>query len=317
MTDDNRREFRLQRGADPEEEALQWFVRMTSGTMDDAEKAAFGRWRASPANAAAYEELGGLWDGVGELYARPDNVVAFGKRRRYRFRTWERRAAAIAATVAVFALSQQYLTYWQFDQTTRGSARGHAELADGSSVELNTGSAIDYDFSGKDRRVTLARGEAFFDVKRDTARPFVIRAGAGEVRVLGTAFSVAREGRGARVTVIRGKVRVSSGGRYVDIAPNQQVVFAGGAPQEVTSVDAKTLLAWSEGRLVMRDRPLAEVIDAIDRYYPGAIVLNDAEAGRRRVDAIINLDRIDEWLGQLQTSQDLEATRIPGVLFLG
>jgi len=209
---------------------------------------------------------------------------------------------------------QQYLDYWQYDATTRGSARGHQELADGSTIEMNTGSALDVDYGVDTRRVTLARGEAFFDVKRDPAKPFIIKAGAGEVRVLGTAFSVKREGDGARVTVIRGKVRVSSAGKFVDIVSNEQVRFDGGAPQAVRTVDAETVLAWSDGRLVLRNRPLGEVLAAVDRYYPGAIVLTDDAAAEKRVDAVVNLDRIDDWVEQLQNSQKLTARRFPGVV---
>lgn len=316
MTENNHDQPRLRRGVDPGDEALAWLMRRTTGAMNADEEKAFERWKAVPANAAAWDEIDTVWDGIGQAFERPDNVVSLRPRVR-RIPQWQRRAAAIAATVALFAVSQQYLTYDQYDEAPRGSARGHAALADGSTIELNTGAALNVDYGADARRVTLARGEAFFDVKRDPAKPFIIKAGQGQVRVLGTAFSVEREGRGARVTVIRGKVRVAAAGRYVDLVPNEQVLFDGGAPRAVHRVDAKTALAWSEGRLVMRNRPLGEVIEAVDRYYPGAIVLTDSEAAKRRVDAVVNLDRIDDWIRTLQKSQALDATRVPGVLFLG
>ena len=307
---------RLARGPFPEEEALSWFARMTSGDAGESEKAAFARWKSVPANAAAYEELDQIWGGLGSVFEPRDNVVAFKPKPRASV-VFRRRAAGIAACVAVLGLTaQQYVDYWRYDAATRGSARATEKLADGSRIEMNTGAALDVDYGADARRVTLARGEAFFDVKRDPAKPFIIKAGAGEVRVLGTAFSVAREGDGARVTVIRGKVRVSSAGRSVDLVPNQQVRFDGGAPQAVRAVDADTLLAWSNGRLILRNRPLGEVLDAVDRYYPGAIVLTDAKAAKRRVDVVIHLDRIDEWVKTLQNSQDLTVRRFPGVLVL-
>jgi len=306
----------LKLGPDPEEQALHWIVRMTSGDVGEAERQAFERWRAEPEHAALYAEVERIWGGMGEALAPPDNVVAFRVKPR-RFAHWGRRAAAIAASVAVLGFTgQQYATVWQFDHATQGSARGHAALADGSSVELNTGSAIDIAYQGKERRVTLARGEAFFDVKRDPAKPFIVKAGSGEVRVLGTAFSARREGDGARVTVVRGKVRVSTGDTHVDLLPNQQVVFAGGRESRVAQVDAGKLLAWSQGRLVFESKPLADVISEIDRYYPGMIVLTNARAGRQRVDATVNLDRIDEWLATMERSQKLTARRFMGVVVL-
>lgn len=316
MTDKDDHRGRLRRGPDPDDEALGWIARMTSGEVSAADEAAFARWKSVPANARAYDELDGIWNALGDVFIPSDNVVAFKPKPRASV-VWQRRAASIAACVAVLGLAaQQYVDYWQYDATTRGSARGHQELADGSTIEMNTGAALDIDYGADARRVTLARGEAFFDVKRDPAKPFIIKAGLGEVRVLGTAFAVAREGDGARVTVIRGKVRVSAEGRSVDLVPNQQVRFDGGAPQAVRGVDAETLLAWSEGRLVLRNRPLSEVLATIDRYYPGVIVLTDGKAASKRVDAIVNLDRIDDWVRVLQRSQDLTARRFPGVLIL-
>jgi transmembrane sensor len=306
----------LRRGPDPEGEALDWIAHMTSGEASALEQQNFAAWKAVPANAAAYAELLDIWNGLGSVFAPRDNVVAFKPRPRASV-VFQRRAAGIAACVAVFGLTaQQYVDYWRYDAAPRGSARATEELADGSRIEMNTGAALDVDYGADARRVTLARGEAFFDVKRDPSKPFIIMAGAGEVRVLGTAFSVAREGGGARVTVIRGKVRVSSAGKFVDITPNQQVRFDGGAPQAVRRVDADTLLAWSNGRLILRDRPLGEVLAAVDRYYPGTIILTDARAAEKRVDAIVYLDRIDEWVKTLQTSQRLTARRYPGVLVL-
>jgi transmembrane sensor len=316
MSDDKIGDLRLRRGPDPDEEAMAWLMRQTSGEMTEAEMSEFARWRASPANEAAFAELDNVWGGIGQAFERPDNVVTLRPRMRRRVATWERRVAAIAASLLVFAMSQQYLSYWQYDAAPRGSQRGHADLADGSRIELNTGAALKVDYGADARRVTLARGEAIFDVKRDPTKPFIISAGGGEVWVLGTAFSVAREGKGARVTVIRGKVRVSSAGQYVDIVPNQMVVFDTGAPGAVRKVDAKMALAWSDGRLIFRGRPLREVVDAVDRYYPGAIILTSSEAGNRKVDAVVNLNKIDDWIRTLQKSQALEARRVPGVLIL-
>lgn len=316
MSETDLGDFPRHRGTDPDEEALAWLVRMTSGETSDADRAEFASWRSIPENGAAYAELDGIWDGIGQALDRPDNVVAFRPRNR-RVLTWERRVAAIAASLLAIVLTHQYASYWQYDQAPRGSERGHADLADGSRIELNTGSALDVAYNDTERRVTLARGEAFFDVKRDPSKPFVIKAGAGEVRVLGTAFSVERQGEGAQVTVIRGKVRVSAAGKSIDLLPNQQVSFSGGPPRAPYMVDAKSLLAWSEGRLVLRNRPLGEVIDAVDRYYPGEIVLTNSEAAKRRVNAVVDLDRIEDWVRTLQRSQDLTAQRMPGVLFLG
>ncbi len=317
MTESNQDGPRLRHGADPEEEALRWIARLTSGEASEQERLAFDAWRADPMHAALYAELEDIWADLGTALVPPDNVVPL-RPRKPRLQVWNGRVAAAAAAclALVVAGSYQYATVWQYDHVAQGAARSHVALADGSSVELNTGAALNIDYAGKLRRVTLARGEAYFDVRHDPSRPFIVKAGSGEVRVLGTAFSVAREGDGARVTVTRGKVRVSSGDHYVDITPDQQVAFAGGSEGQVLKVDAGKLLAWSRGRLIFENAALSDVIASIDRYYPGMILLTNREVGAHRVSAVIDLDRIDNWLTSLKKSQHVRATYLPGLTIL-
>lgn len=306
----------IRRGHDRETEAATWHVRLTSGEASDAERGAFAAWAEDPENAAAFADFERLWEGIGPILAAPGNVVPL--RRRFRMPQVSPRALAMAASLAIaVGLGFQYVTVWQFDHVTQGSARGTATLPDGSTVALNTGTALDIDYAGGMRRVRLARGEAFFDVKHDPAHPFVVGAGDGEVRVLGTAFSVRREGDGGVVMVKRGKVRVSTGGHWIDLLPGQRVRYAGGAEGPVAQVDVDAELAWSRGRLVFQDKPLGEAIAAIDRYYPGSIVLLDKAAASRRVNAVVDLNRIDDWLAALGRSQGVTVRRFPGFTLLG
>lgn len=114
------------------------------------------------------------------------------------------------------------------------------------------------------------------------------------------------------------KVRVSSGGSFVDFVPSQQAAFGGqGTLGGVRAVDAVTVLAWSHGQLVFKNRPLAEVLTAVNRYYLGAIVLTDEKAGTNRINATANLDRIDEWIATMGRSQNVSARDIPGFIIVG
>jgi transmembrane sensor len=69
------------------------------------------------------------------------------------------------------------------------------------------------------------------------------------------------------------------------------------------STNRCTVLAWSRSQLVFKNRPLSEVVAAIDRYYPGAIVLTNSASGAKRVNATVNLGDIDEWLATMGRSQ--------------
>ena len=98
--------------------------------------------------------------------------------------------------------------------TGRGETR-QIVLPDGSTLELNAGTEVHYarQFSGAERRVTLTRGEAFFQVVADAARPFVVQSGGLVTRVLGTSFDIRayQQDRSIRVAVLSGKVEVGAG----------------------------------------------------------------------------------------------------------
>ncbi len=104
------------------------------------------------------------------------------------------------------------LDNWRHDFVSPTGQQERFSLSDGTSIMLNSSAALDVRFTGEARRVVLARGEVFFDVTHNPDLPFIVQAGSGEVRVLGTAFSVRRDGDDLLVTVERGRVQVSSGG---------------------------------------------------------------------------------------------------------
>jgi transmembrane sensor len=308
-----------QNGGDPVGEAVRWQVRLTSGEATEAERRAFADWRRVPEHAAAYAEIDALWDVLGTALTAPAKVVPLPARPRLagRFAMGVQQMMAAAASLAIIVLTgYQYQHVWQYDHVTQGTERRTVTLADGTVVQLNTGTALDVDYQPGLRRVKLLRGEAFFDVVHNPARRFVVDAGNGDVTVLGTAFSVRRDSDGAQVIVQRGKVRVRSGRDVVDIVPNQSVAYASGHEGPVSTLDAGNALAWSRGRLIFENKPLGEVIASIDRYYPGILILTDRKAAAKRVNAVVDLGRIDEWLDALKGSQGVSAHHLPGVTIL-
>src|SRR5262249_55442924 len=142
-----------------------------------------------------------------------------------------RAGGALAASLLVGVLVWRGFSYWQASSPSaprptavvasaepapavvRDAATGIGErslvvLADGSKLTLNTSSAIHADFTGRERRVTLVRGEAYFDVAKDPTRPFIVTARSRNVIAVGTAFDVRLQDRQVKVTLVEGKVRV-------------------------------------------------------------------------------------------------------------
>lgn len=315
MDEDNFDQPIIRRGEDAEAAAAQWHVRLHSGNASGDDRERFAIWCRDPENAAVYADLEAIWNGMGEILAKPHEVVPFPQRRRTSPFNW-RAIASAAAMVLVVLGGVQYVRVWQFDFVAEGTEREHIILADGSSVDMNAGAALDFSQENGERRAVLARGEAYFDVVHDPARPFIISAGEGEVRVLGTAFSVRRHGDGAMVTVRRGRVQVTSRSNLVEITQGQQFAYADGKEGAVVTVDPDVELAWQSGRLILKDRPLGEVIEALGRHYPARMILLGDDLAKRRVNAVVDLDHIDIWLSALARSQDIRIRKIPGFVFI-
>jgi ferric-dicitrate binding protein FerR (iron transport regulator) len=158
-------------------------------------------------------------------------------------------------------------------QRTQAGAKQHT-LPDGTVVWLNGESRLSYPeaFAGDIREVILS-GEAFFEVKRDSQRPFVIRAGSTLTRVLGTAFNLRVEPGSNRVsvTVVSGKV----GFAPVSQPTRQVLLTAGMRGNYVPAADSvysepqpdRNALAWRSNKLVFNDTPLREMLTVLQKHY--------------------------------------------------
>lgn len=219
-----------------------------------------------------------------------------------------------AATVALAVLAGVLLWADPVLQTrTLATAIGERRswpLPDGSALRLNSGTQVQVALHLRSRRLLLDQGEASFDVAHapwhgvlpQLRRPFTVRAGQVEVEDIGTVFNLRREGEGATVTVLQGRVRVRADGVATTqdlVAGEALQVRAGAAPGAPVPVDARAATAWREGHLVLDDTPLAEAVAQMQRHRSGAIVLADARVGALRVSGQFDLDRIDQLLGLL------------------
>ena len=144
-------------------------------------------------------------------------------------------------------------------------------LADGSKVYLNSESRLRFPtcFEGKERRVYL-EGEGYFEVARDSAKPFIVEAKEVDVRVLGTSFNVNTyvSERAIRTTLVSGKVRVGDRltGKGEVILPGQQVVWKDGV-FATKEVDTSIYTAWIDGKFYFEGATLEEITAQLERWY--------------------------------------------------
>jgi transmembrane sensor len=145
-------------------------------------------------------------------------------------------------------------------------------LTDGSRVWLNTGSALKYPktFNGKTREIYLS-GEAYFDVRHDAGKPFIIHTGTVLTTVLGTAFNIKEDKykRTIQVTVTRGKVSVANGNKLLGvITPNQQISFNTLKAEVVqATVNANAVVAWQQSDLHFEDVSFGDAIAQLQQHF--------------------------------------------------
>lgn len=152
-------------------------------------------------------------------------------------------------------------------------------LADGTSVWLNAETEVRYPtaFSGKERRIFL-KGEAYFEVVRDTLHPFVIVSGPQELTVLGTSFCVrAYQDEGKIATTLEsGKIHIQADNHETDLIPGQQAVLTTEGLQ-VQNVNTYLYTGWRKGKFVFENQSLGDIFRSLKRWYDVEVMYADPE----------------------------------------
>lgn len=229
-----------------------------------------------------------------------NDPVAPAASRRFSALRWASLAAALVVTLAILMtlkLLPEASGGWQQYATAVGEQRV-IELADGSTVRLNTQSRIAVKLSEHTRDIQLLDGEAIFKVHHDTSRPFRVHTQGAFIQAVGTEFNVYRRANRTEVAVLEGRVQIST----TDPAKPLTNTVSGSAKAlpllgagEETEIDNKgqvaaqrpadisRVSAWSHSRLVFKQESLAEIVTQFNRYNrtPQFRVVGDAIAGRR------------------------------------
>ncbi|MGH2447002.1 MAG: FecR family protein [Chloroflexota bacterium] len=313
------------------EEASTWFVELNEGDLSAVAREAFAAWlRASPEHVRAFLQISALWEDVPRLsksgsadidalLARPrseNNVVPLGVptapqgatdspgRGHQAARRWPMRLA-LAAGILTAAVGAGLWADWHQGvyATGIGETRWVA-LADGSTVELNAESRIRVRFKRTERDVDLLHGQALFQVSRNPARPFVVHSGPARITDVGTEFDVYRRPADTIVTVLEGKVAVSSGSDPNPVTspplPNRPrlssvplsahadanviaVMITTGEQADLTPqgssrpihADVAAATAWTRQKLVFASAPLSEVVTQYNLYHEKRLVIRD------------------------------------------
>ena len=314
------------------DEAARWLAAGEGDAFSDDEKRDLARWLAAdPRHARAYAQMEEIWALLGQVpataLARTNMGLPQPRRRQWRgMRTTKgvRRGwigPAIAASFALFGIgvAQDWPMRLRADAMTTTGERRTITLSDGSTIFLDTNSAIAVSITDRQRIVRLLRGEAAFVVAPDRSRPFTVEANGGSATALGTRFLVRKDDARAQVLVTEHSVRVTyplPEGRSRVVAEGQSIAYDAHGLGRVLPANSFDAMAWTEGMLVFKDKPLSEVVAEIGRYHRGYVrVLGDAQ--RLRVSGVFRIDDPVASIDQLQRSLRLRSTRLTdGLIFL-
>lgn len=190
----------------------------------------------------------------------------------------------IAAAVTLLVASGIAINYFMFRNPdtiyTAAEAGLTVTLPDGSEVDLNRNSELAYtDLFGQERREVRLKGEAFFDVKRNPALPFVIHAGGANIEVLGTSFNVRsyENTNEVEVTVATGvvKLRAGDGTGEAQLRAGERGIYSTLTGQVVQQVNQDAnFLSWKTRKIVFTEATLQSVVETLNRVYGASIVLS-------------------------------------------
>ncbi|WP_369978427.1 FecR family protein [Xanthomonas bundabergensis] len=195
-----------------------------------------------------------------------------------------------------------------------GSLRPLA-LADGSRATLSSDSRIDVALSRAQRHIDLQRGEAFFEVSKDPARPFVVASGARRVVAVGTRFAVRRDAEALRVVVTEGTVRLESAANPQappTLLPAGSIALAGPhgvLVRRVALAEAERALDWRNGYLTFDDTPLQAAVAEFNRYNTVKLQVADADAGALRVGGNFRWSNTEAFVRLLEQGFPIRAER--------
>ncbi len=292
--------------------AAEWFVRVQNDDLSAEDIAEWQQWMsASGGHRAAFEKMQSLWHGMERLPGKTPPTAP--KRLRHLAL-----AAALGAILLTGGLLGGYLWQTLRDGTPAGTLvfetgtgeHREALLPDGSRLSLGARSLVWIRFGEQQRRVTLDRGEAYFTVAPESARPFVVHAGTATVTAVGTSFNVRKSGDRVRVAVTEGKVKVVplTGSTTTPEAAQSTELDAGHQltiePFSDTSrlrpTTAQTATAWRSGRLEYIGEPLKYVVADINRYSERPIIIADPQVGELLLTGTVFEDSIEVWLRSVE-----------------
>ncbi len=191
---------------------------------------------------------------------------------------------------------------WNIITTPRGG-QFHLKLADGTKVQLNAESKLKYPvqfLKEQPRRVELLYGEAYFEVtpaKQNGGMPFKVRTSGYKVAVLGTKFNIKayKDEPVIMTTLIEGKVIITDGRVQKELIPKEQACYERNSKTTtIEKVDTYDVLSWRRGEFSFNNKPLAEIVKVLSRWYNVDIVIENERLKKTKFNGVLSREQVLE-----------------------
>lgn len=300
----------------PSNEVEARYLACRSGDASAARRMDFMRWSAeTPERRRDVRELQRLdadLDALRDLYAAETERLARAPRRRAL--GW---AGGLAAGIAALALA--FLSLGSRTVTASDGVPVDLALWDGSHVHLDAGARAEIPFAPWARRAVLLSGDALFEIVHDDRRPFSVAVGRAVIKDRGTRFLIQAEQAGMRVAVYEGAVEIGpdTDAPPHDLAARQAAtVSADGTVRAAPLPDEARATAWSRGRLIFDDTPLAEAAERLSRYWGNKVVADSPAVADLRITGSFELNNQAGLLRAIELTLPVAVRRNGGEIVL-
>ncbi|MCH7408935.1 FecR domain-containing protein [Belliella sp. DSM 111904] len=192
-------------------------------------------------------------------------------------------------------------------------------LLDGSIVTLNKNSNMSYkqSFLGKERLVDLKKGEAYFEVKRNAKKPFIIQTEDVEIKVLGTSFNVKKTETLTTISVSEGSVNIASGINEVILLAGEKATVLHTTGEIKKSKQEDQLFQYYVSRIFKADNlPLTRLIEVLNEAYGTNIMIQSEKLQNLTITSVLKYDSLDENLEVISRTLNIKVTRENGKIIL-
>jgi ferric-dicitrate binding protein FerR (iron transport regulator) len=288
-------------------EARDWLILLTSGRATVADARALRQWCGqSPEHARAFEQAKALWHGL-----QPAAEALQAPRHLGRRALLGGALAASAAFLLIRATVPGGVSGLGADYITEVGEQRRIELGDGVSLELNTQTRLSRrPLAEGGQALELLAGEV--EVSGNSNATISVQAGAGWISAAQARFNLRYIDQSVCATCLEGVVQVQVQGRQFRLEPGMQLTYDTRHVGSPRTADVSAAVAWREQVLVFNDATLASVIDEINRYRPGMLLLLNRELGLRKVQARFRLDQLAGVALLIRDAYGAKCTELPG-----